>query len=182
MEEILSIINVIGVLGATIISAITLFSTKKLQKNQQQTDVMTAKRSERIDDMRTYSANLISCAKQFLYDLANDKTKRDLICACAKFTALLQYAYEHDVEIIDSANKIVDICLTDNLNKDKLKDAIYSFWTKADVYVGVEHERLKNEALGNIKNCGDIDTESSSFENLHNKLSTEQSKYVSKKK
>lgn len=57
METILSIINVVGVIGATIISAITLFTTKNLQTMQQKVNIMANKRSERIDSLRNFSAD-----------------------------------------------------------------------------------------------------------------------------
>lgn len=139
MEEILSIINIVGVIGATIISAITLFSTKQLQKTQQQTDIMAKKRSKRIDLMREHSAKIISCGKQILYGLEKPETKTELVFAVDNFNSLLQYAYPHDVEIIDAANALCAICINDNYEKEALQDAIDRFWKLTDIYVGVEY-------------------------------------------
>ena len=56
LDKILDIVNLIGILGAVAVSAITLFASRRLQTMQQQVGIMTQKRSKRIDDMRKFSA------------------------------------------------------------------------------------------------------------------------------
>ena len=69
MTEFIEIANTIGILGTILISCITLFTTRALQRSQQKATVMATKRSERIDLMREYSAGILSCGKHILYGL-----------------------------------------------------------------------------------------------------------------
>ena len=182
METILSIINVVGVIGATIISAITLFTTKNLQTMQQKVNVMANKRSERIDSLRNFSADVITYSKLFLYEINGPENKKDLISAADNFIALLQYEYKHDIELIDCANDVVRLCLEDKIDKDRLRERIGQFWTMCDVYVGVEYERLKIESKGLFNGSGEIKSESDTFEQIYQKLRKEQDGAVSVKK
>ncbi len=180
MGEFLDIINIIGVIGATVISTITLFTTRALQRSQQKATVMAAKRSERIDLMREYSSGLISCAKHIFYGIGGDDTKAELIRYTDKFNSLLQYEYVHDVELIDCANSIVELCLSDNLDKAGIKLAVEKFWKMCDVYVGVEYERLKIESMGDINGSGEVKNETKTFEDIYNILSTQQDEFLNK--
>lgn len=182
MADIFEIINVVGIMGATAISTITLFTTRSLQRAQQKATVMSSKRSERIDMMREFSAGLISCGKQFLYDIANEDTKVELIRYADRFISLLQYAYVHDVELIDSANAIVELCLSEKLDKDALRLRIDSFWKGCDIYVGVEHERLKIESMGDINGSGEVSSETKTFEDIYSILATQQKEFTAPEK
>ena len=181
MSEFIDTINIIGAIGTVLISTATLFTTRALQRSQQKVTIMATKRSERIDYMRDYSAGIISCVKHIIYDLANDDTKRELVCYIAKFNSLLQYAYTHDVEIIDNTNRILEISLCENVDKKKLEEELLEFWKKCDVYVGVEHERLKNESMGNINGSGKINCEHQTFESIYRVLSEKQDEFLAPK-
>lgn len=174
MKEVLDIINVVGIVGATAISTITLFTTRALQRAQQKATIMANKRSERIDLMREYSAGLISSGKHILYGIDSNDTKANLICFADKFNSLLQYEYVHDVELIDSANKIVKICLNKDINKEALEAELTHFWKMCDVYVGVEYERLKIESMGDIKGSGEVNGETKTFEDIYTVLAAQQ--------
>ena len=181
MEKILAIINVLGVIGATIVSTITLFSTRRLQTMQQKVDIMANKRSDRIDLMREYSSKIISLAKRFIYGLADEESKTELISAVDYFNSLLQYAYEHDVELIDCANEITKTCVAKNVDVESLEKLIADFWEKCDVYVGVEYERLKIESNGSFNGSGELNSESMTFEGIHKKISKKQKEFLTKK-
>ncbi len=180
MGEFLDVINIIGVIGATVISTITLFTTRALQRSQQKATVMATKRSERIDLIREYSAGLISCAKHILYEVGGDGTKAELIRYTDKFNSLLQYEYIHDVELIDCANFIVELCLSDNPDKNEISRVIEKFWKMCDVYVGVEYERLKIESMGDINGSGEVKSEKKTFEDIYSILLTEQKEFSNK--
>ncbi len=182
MGDILEIINIVGVLGATAISTINLFTTRALQRSQQKASIMAAKRSERIDFMREFSAGIISRAKHVLYGVETDETKRELIEYVDKFISLLQYEYTHDIELIDCANGIVDICLSEEFDRKALENQILSFWKRCDVYIGVEHERLKIESMGDINGSGKVNDETQTFEGIYNILLNEQNEAFSSKK
>ena len=179
MINFLDVINIVGILGTSVISTITLFTTRALQRSQQKASVMANKRSERIDLLREYSAGIISCGKQFLYDLATQETKTNLISYTDKFNSLLQYAYVHDVELIDSANGIVDACLAKKIDKKDIRLKITDFWKMCDVYVGVEYERLKIESMGDIKGSGEVQGEALTFEDLHKVFLNQQNEFIS---
>ena len=181
MADILDIINIIGVAGATVISTLTLFTTRALQRTQQKVSIMAAKRSERIDLMREFSAGIISCGKHIFYGVDTAETKASLICFTDKFISLLQYEYVHDVELINSANLIVEICLSQSIDKDALKLELEKFWKMCDVYVGVEYERLKIESMGDIHRSGEVKSETKTFEDIYSILSTQQSEFLSSK-
>lgn len=181
MGEFLDIINIIGVIGATVISTITMFTTRSLQRNQQKATVMATKRSERIDLMREYSAGIISHGKHILYGIDTPDTKAALICYADKFISLLQYEYLHDVELIDTANAIVDACLSERLDRDLLKLRLKEFWKMCDIYVGVEYERLKIESMGDINGSGEINGETKTFEDIYNVLISEQTVFFESK-
>ena len=174
MDDFLSIINIVAALGATIISTITLFTTKSLQRMEQRVNVMANKRSERIDLMREYSASTLTCAKQILHGINLDENEANIIASANNFISLLQYEYEHDIELIDSANRLVTLCLADVLDKGELKKEIELFWKKCDVYVGVEYERLKLESKGAFNKSGDVKNESNTFEQIYQKLLSQQ--------
>ena len=180
MVEFLDIINVIGVLGATAISTATLFTTRSLQRNQQKASIMATKRSERIDSMREFSAEIISRGKHVLYGIESKETKRELISYVDKFNALLQYEYTHDIELIDCANGLVKICLAEKTNKEMLENHLASFWKMCDLYEGVEHERLKIESMGDIKGSGNVSGETQTFEDIYKILEGEQKEAFSK--
>ncbi len=182
MQELLEIINIIGIIGATAVSTITLFTTRSLQRSQQKATIMATKRSERIDLMREYSAGIISCGKQILYGVENDETKRELITFTDKFNSLLQYEYLHDVELINCANEIVEICLAQEKDQKILSGKIREFWSMCDVYVGVEYERLKIESMGDINGSGKVHSETKTFEDIYSVLVEQQNQYVSPKK
>lgn len=175
MGEFLDIANIIGVIGTTVISMLTLFTTRALQRKQQKVNIMANKRSERIDLMREYYASIISCGKHILYNVDTKETKTTLICYVDKFISLLQYEYIHDIELIDCANDIVDICLSQKLNKEALESCLQKFWRMCDIYVGVEHERLKNESMGDIAGSGEVDRSAKTFEEIYSILANEQS-------
>lgn len=174
MEVILSVINVVGVIGAVIISAVTLFSTKNLQKMEQKVNIMATKRSERIDLMREYSSGVITNAKKIFYGIAEDGTKGQLVEMGDKFISLLQYEYLHDIELIDSVNKIVKICVEKTVDYKLLKKEINNFWKMCDIYVGVEYERLKIESKGSFNGSGEVESEFNTFESIYKKLLAEQ--------
>ena len=139
---------------------------------------MATKRSERIDQMRELSAGIISRGKHILYGIENDDTKRELICYVDRFNSLLQYAYEHDVEIMDNANRIVQICVSQEIDKTALKAELLAFWKKCDVYVGVEHERLKDESMREINGAGKINRENQTFEDIYLVLTQKQDEFL----
>lgn len=91
----------------------------------------------------------------------------------------MQYEYKHDINLIDCANKIVDICLADELDRDLLNETIRHFWQMCDIYVGVEYERLKTESKGTFNGSGEIKSESNTFEELYEKLLKEQQNAIS---
>ena len=179
MGEFLDIINVVGIVGATVISTITLFTTRALQRTQQKASMMASKRSQRIDLMREYSAGIISSGKQIFYGIETEETKANLICYTDKFNSLLQYEYIHDVELIDCANAIVEIALKNDVSKGALIDKVHDFWRMCDVYVGVEYERLKIESMGDIHGSGKVNSENKTFEDIYNILVKEQNEYYS---
>lgn len=181
MVDFLDVINIVGILGTVSISTVTLFTTRSLQRSQQKATIMANKRSERINLMREYSAGIISCSKHVLYGIAKDDTKADLICYTDKFISLLQYEYVHDVELIDGANAIVETCFGKELDKNKLKAQIESFWKMCDVYVGVEYERLKIESMGDINGSGKVKSETKTFEDIYTVLATQQKEYIQSK-
>ena len=180
MEGFKDLFDTIGILATILISTVTLFTTRAMQISQQQTTIMAAKRSERIDLMRKYSAGLISCGKQLLYGIAGRKTKAKLVCYAENLISLLQYAYPLDVVWVDCINSIVRTCMKKELNKKKLKRMLREAWRICDIYVGVEHERLKNESKGNINGSGKVNMEAKTFEDLYKELSVEQEKYFAK--
>ena len=104
-----------------------------------------------------------------------------MITYVAKFNSLLQYAYPRDVETIDNTNRIVELCLSQPLNKTGLEAELHAFWKKCDIYVGVEHERLKNESMGDINGSGKIGRESQSFEEIYAVLSEKQKEFLAPK-
>ena len=57
MINFLDVINIVGILGTSVISTITLFTTRALQRSQQKASVMANKRSERIDLLRIFRRN-----------------------------------------------------------------------------------------------------------------------------
>lgn len=182
MPEFLDVVNIIGVIGTVLISTTTLFTTRALQRSQQKATIMATKRSERIDQMREFSAGIISCGKHILYGIDNEDTKRDLIRYTAQFNSLLQYAYIRDVETISSANRIVELSLCKEIDKKALETALLEFWKKCDIYVGVEHERLKTEAMGDINGSGKISSETKTFEEIYSILSEKQKEFLTVKK
>ena len=181
MGEFLDVINIIGVIGATVISTITLFTTRALQRHQHKATVMATKRSERIDLMREYSAGIISHGKHVLYGVDTPNTKSTLICYADKFISLLQYEYIHDVELIDTANAIVEVCLSESVDKELLNIKLQKFWRMCDIYVGVEYERLKIEAMGDIKGSGEVSGETKTFEDIYSILVAEQKEFFEAK-
>ena len=181
MNEFLAIINVVAAIGATIISTITLFTTKKLQTMQQKVNIMANKRSDRIDLMRSYSAQVLSNAKTFLYGINKEENKFNLLSAVDNFNSLLQYEYPYDIELIDIANEILNLCLANN-DKEELQVKIKSFWKKCDIYVGVEYERLKKEAQGTFNKSGEVKGESNTFEEIYKKLLAQQNEILSQEK
>ena len=182
MPEFIDIINIVGIIGATVISTITLFTTRALQRSQQKATIMANKRSERIDLMREYSAGLISSSKKIIYGIADAETKSDLITYADKFISLLQYAYRHDVDLIDCAKSVVENAMSDSPDKNALTDLIDSFWKMCDVYVGVEYERLKIESMGDIKGSGEVKGETKTFEDIYGILAGHQGEFISSKK
>lgn len=182
MPEFLEVVNIIGVIGTVLISTTTLFTTRALQRSQQKATIMATKRSERIDQMREFSAGIISCGNHILYGIGDKETKKTLICYANKFISLLQYAYPHDVELINCVNRIVRLSLRKAVNKSALRRLLRQFWKKCDIYVGVEHERLKNESMGDINGSGKIGRESQSFEEIYTVLSEKQKEFLALKK
>lgn len=182
MAEFMDIINIIGIIGTVLISTTTLFTTRSLQRSQQKATMMVTKRSERIDMMREYSSGIISCGKHILYGVADMDTKKDLICYVDKFNSLLQYEYKHDIELIDTANAIVELSFCKEIDKDDLELQLTEFWKKCDIYVGVEYERLKIESMGDINGSGKVKDESTTFEGIYSVLAQEQSAAFTSKK
>ncbi len=181
MGDILEIVNVIGIVGAAAISTITLFTTRALQRSQQKASTMAKKRGDRIDLMREHSAGLISAAKQIIHEIDADEAKKSVIIHADKFISLLQYAYDHDVELIDYANDIVAISLKAPVSKDALRAKLDSFWRICDNYIAVEYERLKIESMGDINGSGKVKDENTTFEGLYKLMETQQNEFISKR-
>ena len=181
MPAFLDVINVVGVLGATLISTVTLFTTRSLQRSQQKATMMANKRSERIDLMREYSAEIISLGKHIVFGVDSSDTKAQLIRYVDRFNSLLQYEYIHDVEMIDTANAIVSACLADTVDKSRLASVLDKFWKMCDVYVGVEYERLKVESMGDINGSGEVSNETKTFEDIYSIIARQQCEMISDK-
>ena len=174
MDLALDILNLVGIVGAVVISAITLLSSRRLQTMQQHVSIMTTNRSDRIADMRKYSAKIISLSKAILNGVSIDesKDKLDLIKAVDSFNSLLQYIYPHDIELIDIAKDLENkLAYSSDLpDKASTDEEIINFWKLCDLYIGTEHERLKQEVNGEFQKTGETGKEAATFEDIYEKL------------
>ncbi len=185
MGSIFEIFEGIAVIGTMFISAITLFTTKALQKTQQQTSIMATKRSERIEKMRENSAGIISCVRCIIYDLDDKQTTLDLLSHAHNFILLLQYQdeYKQDVDLIKKIHAIINLCLAKEIDKNELEMELTDFWWKCNVYIGADFERLKRESVGNITKSGRISKEANSFEQIYSMLQKDyETLHIGKKK
>ncbi len=172
--EILDVINLVGIFGAVAVSAITLSSTKKLQTMQQQVTVMTHKRSKRIDDVRSFSSDIVALSKTISTGItvSEKEDKVNLVKAVCGLTSQLQYIYNHDIELIDTAKWLENaLCFAPNPpSVETVGKMIDKFWILSDLYVGTEHERLKLEVGGNFQQTGETEKEANSFEAIYQML------------
>ena len=177
MDLALDILNLVGIIGAVVISAITLLASRRLQTMQQHVSIMTTNRSERISDMRKCSAKIISLSKLILngtsVDVSRDKV--ELTRAVDSFNSLLQYIYPHDIELIDIAKDLErKLVFLDVLpDKESTEVEILEFWKLCDLYIGTEHERLKQEVSGEFQKTGDTGKEALTFEDIYEKLKSQ---------
>lgn len=181
--ETLDIIQILSIAVTIVISSLTLYKSSKVAKNDRQVSVLTNKRSDRISEMRTFSASILSLSEIIIYKNGTnaDDEKASLITSVRSFNSVLQYIYDKDIELIDLAMEIKGrmICFDINSNKDEIINLLNTFWKKCDLYIGVEFERLKNESSGKFTKLG---TEENSFSTIYEKLVERESKIIDKRK
>ena len=118
---------------------------------------MSSKRGDRLEKLRKNSSDIISFSKVIIYNVGDlDKNKYSLILSENKFNSILQYVYEDDVILINLVKKILDSILNvESINKEEVVNMLNEFWIRCDLYIGIEFERLKEEATGKITRSGD---------------------------
>lgn len=183
MENWVDLVESLALAGTLLITIVNLFTTSALSHSQQQSSIMSTKRSERIDKMREHSAGIISCCKYILHGLDTDDTKRELLHHGHSMISLLQFFHEYtyDVELITTTHKIMEHCLGDKIKKDELMELVDSFWWMCNVYVGADFERLKIESLGKIHTGGASEKEATSFDGLYKKFNIRKAPHIPEK-
>ena len=172
MEHWVDLVESLALAGTLLITIVNLFTTSALTRSQQQSSIMSTKRSERIDKMREHSAGFISCCEYLLHDLNDKNTKRDLLHHGHSMISMLQYfdEYTYDVDLIKTTHKIMELCLEEDIDEAQLRRLIKSFWWMCNVYIGADFERLKIESLGKINKGGASEKEATSFDALYTKF------------
>lgn len=179
----LSIIQIISLVATIIISSLTLYKSSKAAKNDRQASVLTQKRSERITEIRTFSASILSLSEIILYkngiDAEDEKTS--LITSVRSFNSVLQYIYDKDIELIDLALDIKQNMIHFGADSDRgeVLRLLNTFWKKCDLYVGVEFERLNVESSGKFNKLG---TEEAYFAEVYEKLVERETMILPKRK
>lgn len=173
--DVTNIVQTLGIVSTLIISVWTLIESQKDSKARNIVGIMVHKRSARIDELRRLYSQIITYSKCLL--ISDSKTssrelKEKLIYSVNRFVSHLQYQYEHDIELIDMAKELESrFAITDNFSTlPDTAQLISDFWTKCDLYIGTEHERLKKESLGSLPGSGEIAMEENEFNSIYDKL------------
>ena len=169
--------NLISLL-TLVITACTLAYSYKFGKDSQKVSIVAQKRSIRIDQLRMLSAKIISSAECIIRGINTtelSKYQSTLIYDVNALSSQLQYVYEKDIELIDSAKDIMNkLCSGDqDYSTEEINDLIKTFWYKSDLYIGTEFERLKKEASGIVEPSGGIKDSKSTFDGIYKCLEKE---------
>lgn len=145
LNIIFSCIESIGVVVTLGLTSYTLYQNTKLSLKEQKSEILTHKRSQRIDMFRTYSSTIL--AEGELRILDKEVNESALIYATYNYAALLQYIQEYteDIKLINLVHEVKRMILDKNCDKKALKHILNELYLKTDCYISIEYSRLIQE-------------------------------------
>lgn len=145
LNIIFSCIESIGVVVTLGLTSYTLYQNTKLSLKEQKSEILTNKRSQRIDMFRTYSSTIL--AEGELRILDKEVNESALIYATYNYAALLQYIQEYteDIKLINLVHEVKRMILDKNCDKKALKHILNELYLKTDCYISIEYSRLIQE-------------------------------------
>lgn len=145
LNIIFSCIESIGVVVTLGLTSYTLYQNTKLSLKEQKSEILTHKRSRRIDMFRTYSSTIL--AEGELRILDKEVNESALIYATYNYAALLQYIQEYteDIKLINLVHEVKRMILDKNCDKKALKHILNELYLKTDCYISIEYSRLIQE-------------------------------------
>lgn len=145
LNIIFSCIESIGVVVTLGLTSYTLYQNTKLSLKEQKSEILTHKRSQRIDMFRTYSSTIL--AEGELRILDKEVNESALIYATYNYVALLQYIQEYteDIKLINLVHEVKRMILDKNCDKKALKHILNELYLKTDCYISIEYSRLIQE-------------------------------------
>lgn len=166
-----SFLESFGILVTLGLTVFTLHQNTKLSIKEQKSEILTQKRSQRIDMLRTYSSTILAEGELRILDKKINCSA--LIYATNNYAALLQYIcdYQADVELINLVHKLERMILDKNCSKKKLKKALNLFYFKNDYYIAVEYSRLNCEVESKSLDENSIEKQKTEFEEQKRKHS-----------
>lgn len=160
-------IGIIITLGLTIY---TLHQNTILSVKEQKSEILTQKRSQRIDLLRTYSSTILAEGELRILDKKIDCSA--LVYATNNYAALLQYidAYIEDVELINLAHELERMIINKHYDKETLRKMLNKFYFKNDHYVAVEYSRLIQEVKSKSLDSNSIEEQKKDYEEQERKF------------
>ena len=148
MESINTVFGLIQSLGIIITLIISIKTIKQETLNVRKSiksDLLTKRRSERMDRLQQLYSSIL--AEGELKLLGQEVNTSKLVYATNHYCALLQYIYQYadDIELINMAHLVERTIVSDDCNKEELKDLLNNFYFKNDQYMAIELLRLSNE-------------------------------------
>ena len=158
LHLVLDIIESLGIVAALCVSVYTLMQNNKLSLKKNKSMILTAKRSERIDQLRQYSSAILSQGELYLVD--KDVDFAELIKATNNYASVLQYNldYKDDVKLIKMAHNIKRMII-EKADKTNLKNALNEFYFNNDLYVAVEFSRVASEIKSTNDEYKDVESQ-----------------------
>lgn len=164
LNTVFSCIEAVGIIITLGLTVYTLHQNILLSVKEQKSEILTQKRSQRIDLLRTYSSTILAEGELRMLDKKIDCSA--LVYATNNYAALLQYieAYIEDVELINLVHELERMIIDKSYDKELLRKKLNKFYLKNDQYIAVEYFRLIQEVKNKSLDSNSIDEQQKDYE------------------
>lgn len=169
LNVIFSFIETIGIVITLGLTIYTLYQNTKISLKEQKSEILTQKRSQRIDMFRAYSSTILAEGELKILDKKVNYSA--LIYATYNYAALLQYIQEYidDIELVTLVHEIKRRILDKDCDKKILKDVLNKFYLKNDRYIAIEYSRMIQEVTSKTLDNNEIEIQKKEFKEQEKK-------------
>lgn len=164
LNAVFSFVEIIGIIVTLGLTVYTLRQNTCLALKEQKSEILTQKRSQRIDLLRTFSSTILAEGELKLLD--KEINYSSLTYATNNYASLLQYIHDYteDIELITLAHAVERAIIEPTCDKTALKELLNRFYFRNDHYIAVEYSRLIQEVESRTLDINSIEMQKKAFE------------------